>query len=269
MKINNLNIKFSCLLIAMLALNISYGQTDGQSKQLITKMMKVTGNYDKLKSKKDVQFDYIYDNFEAGKDISLEKLIFDGEHSWASYSQHDRNVLPDQDGHALQSFISGTPQLTLDGKFITDEKALGSTVFIREVNPFWFSMIYKLLDNGTNHTYMGTENLDGINYEKVSLKYDNAVTGKPADDEYILYFNPKTHLLDLFYFSLPAFNINEPILKMTMSYEIIEGIYIPTVRKSYGPNPKTGEYQLGGEYTFKNIKFGNGFKAKDFMLTGK
>ena len=262
-------IKCSFLLAAMLASYTISAQSDTKSKMLVANMTKVIGSYDKLKSKKDVQFDYVYDNFAKGKDVSEEKIIFDGEHSWGSYTQHDRNVLPGQDGIAQQSLINGKPQLTLDGKFITDEKALGATVFLREVNPFWFSMIYKLEDHGTRLSYVGTETVDGIAYEKVSLKYDNAVTKKPADDEYILYFNPKTHLIDLFYFSLPARGINDPILKMTMSYEVIKGIHIPTVRKSYGPNPETGEYQLGGEYTFKNIKFKNGFKAQDFMLKGK
>ena len=265
----SLLVKHTCLLAALFAMNIVSAQTDAKSNELINNMIEVIGNYDKLKAKKDVQFDYVYDNFDAGKDISLEKLIFDGELSWASYSQHDRNVLPGQEGEAKQSLIHGKPQLTLNGKFVTDEKALGATVFIREVNPFWFSMIYKLKDNGTNYTYLGTETVDGIDYEKVSLKYDNAITKKPADDEYILYFNPKTHMIDLFFFSLPAFGVNQPILKMTMSYEIIDGIYIPTVRNSYGPNPETGEYQLGGTYTFKNVKFNNGFKAEDFVLKGE
>lgn len=83
-------------------------------------------------------------NFDAGKDISEEKLIFAGEATWARYTRHERNVLPDKEGIVEQSLIAGKPQITLNGKFITDEKALGATTFIREVNPFWFSMIYKL-----------------------------------------------------------------------------------------------------------------------------
>ena len=75
-------------------------------------------------------------------------------------------------------------------------------------------------------------------------------------------------MLNLFYFSLPAFGINEPIIKMTHSYENFKGIYIPTKRKSYAPNPETGEYQINGEYTFKDVKFNNGFKVKDFLIKG-
>jgi hypothetical protein len=232
-------------------------------------MIDVVGSYEKLRSMNDVEFHYVYDNFDAGKDVSDERIIFDGESTWAKYTEHQRNVLPGQEGIVEQSLIGGTPQVTLDGKFVKDEKALGGTTFIREVNVYWFTMIYKLEDSSTNYKYLGTENVNDLEYSKVALTYTNSITGKVADDEYILYFNPETHLPDLFYFSLPAFGIDKPILRMELTYENIDGIYIPTVRKSYGPNPETGEYVLGGEYTFSGVKFNNGFKASDFILTEK
>ena len=258
-----------CILLFVFGTNNAWAQSDAKSAKLIDNMMSVTGDYAKLWAKKDVSFNYVYDNFDAGKDVSQERLIFDGEHTWASYSVHQRNVLPKEVGVAEQSLIDGKPQLTLNGKFVRAKEALGATVFIREVNPFWFTMVYKLKDNGTIYKYLGTEKVDGKVYEKVSLTYDNGVIQKEANDEYILYFNPTTHLIDLFYFSLPAFGVNAPILKMTLSYEVIEGIYIPTLRESFGPNPDTGEYQLGGRYTFKDIKFNNGFKKEDFVLSEK
>lgn len=248
---------------------IAQKQIDAKSRMILDNMKKVVGSYDDFRKMKDVQFDYIYDNFDAGKDVSQEKFIIAGESTWAKYTVHQRNVLPGKEGMVEQSLINGKAQITLNGKFVTDEQAVGGTVFIREVNPFWFSMIYKLEDASTMYTYLGTEDVDGKSYDKVSLKYENSMTGKAADDEYILYFNQKTHLLDLFYFSLPAFGVNDPILKMVHNYEVIDGIYVPTVRRSYGPNPQTGEYALNGEYTFKNVKFKNGFKESDFVLTEK
>jgi len=262
----NTNLQYALVALFLMTAYIGNAQTDVKSQQLLDNLTSVIGDYKKLKSKKDVQFHYVYNNFDAGKDVSAERLIFDGEDSWATYGQHDRNVLIGKKGIVQQSLINGVPQLSLNGKWVTDKEALGATVFIREVNSFWFSMIYKLGDEGTNHKYTGTENVDGINYEKVMLTYNNAVTGKAADDEYILYFNPTTHMLDLFYFSLPAFGVKDPILKMTMDYEKIGGVYIPTKRKSYAPNPKTGKYAINGEYTFSNIKFKNGYKPKDFKL---
>jgi hypothetical protein len=258
-------IKKSMLLLAItFALNASVAQTDSKSAQLVDALVAVNGGYEKLASKKDVQFTYIYDNFDNGRDVSTERHIFNGEHSWGSYKEHKRNVLPEKEGLAVQSLVNGKPTLSLDGMEITDEKALGGTVFLRKVNFYWFTMMYKLKDPGTNYKHLGTEEINGIQYDKVSLTYNADITKKEKNDEYILYFNPKTHLIDLFFFSLPDWGINEPILKMTLDYEVVDGLYISTVRKSYGPNEK-GEYQLNGAYTFKDITFNNGFKSEDFV----
>lgn len=240
-------------------------KADAKSEALLNALVGVNGGYKNIASKKDVQFTYIYDNLDKGRDVSTERHIFHGEHSWGSYKEHARNVLPNQKGTAVQSLVDGKPALTLDGKQITDEKAIGGTVFLRKVNFYWFTMMYKLKDAGTNYKYLGTEKVNDVVYEKVSLKYDGAITKKEKNDEYILYFNPNTHLIDLFYFSLPDWGIDKPILKMTLEYEVVDGLYLTTVRKSYGPNEK-GEYNLGGIYTFKDIKFNNGFKAEDFKL---
>lgn len=263
MKMNT--IKKSLLLLAInFVFSAGIAQTDSKSAQLIDALVAVNGGYEKLASKKDVQFTYIYDNFDNGRDVSTERHIFNGEHSWGSYKEHKRNVLPEKEGLAVQSLVNGKPTLSLDGTEITDEKALGGTVFLRKVNFYWFTMMYKLKDPGTNYKHLGTEEINGIQYDKVSLTYNADVTKKEENDEYILYFNPKTHLIDLFFFSLPDWGINEPILKMTLDYEVVDGLYISTVRKSFGPNEK-GEYQANGAYTFKDITFNNGFKPEDFV----
>ncbi len=261
--------KVAGLSLVLFTIQLNAQQADSKSKSLLSNMYKVTGDYGDLWKKNDVQFDYLYDNFAAGKDVSQERFIIDGEHTWARYTTHERNVLPGQDGIVVQSLIDGVPQVTLNGKSVKDEAALGGTKFIREVNPFWFMMSYKIADPSTIHSYLGSEVVDGVTYEKVSLKYKNEMTGKPADDEYILYYNTKSNLIDLFYFSLPAMGVNDPIIKMEIEYDIIEGIYVPTKRRSYAPNPETGAYTLNGEYTFSNIKFNNGFKKEDFALKGE
>jgi uncharacterized protein DUF6503 len=252
-------------LIVLFISPIHAQQTDAKSNELLNALIEVNGGYKHIASKKDVQFTYIYDNQAKGKDVSTERHIFNGEHSWASYEQHERNVLPKQKGVALQSLIHGKPSLTLNRKPITDQKALDATVFLRKVNFYWFTMMYKLNDPGTNYHYLGTETVNHITYDKVSLHYDAAITKKENNDEYILYFNPNTHLVDFFYFSLPDWGVDKPILKMTLAYEKVDGVYLSTVRKSYGPNAK-GEYELGGIYTCKDIKFNNDFKVDDFKL---
>ena len=255
----------SAAVILLFMATLSAQNTDTKSLALLDALVSVNGGYEQLAAKKDVQFHYVYDNFDKGKDVSTERHIFDGEHSWASYEQHDLNVMPGQKGVALQSLIDGTPALTLDGKSITDPKAIGGTVFLRKVNFYWFTMMYKLKDPGTNYKYLGTEKVGDITYDKVSLTYNADVTKKEKNDEYILFFNPNTHLIDQFFFSLPDWGIDKPILKMTLSYETIDGLLITTVRKGFMPN-ETGGYMPIGVYTFSEIKFNNGFKKEDFKL---
>jgi hypothetical protein len=240
-------------------------QSDAKSKALLNALTEVNGGYQKIAAKKDVQFTYIYDNFDKGRDVSTERHIFNGEHSWGSYKEHKRNVLPNEEGVAVQSLVNDNPALTLDGEPVSDQEALAGTIFLRKVNFYWFTMMYKLKDPGTNYSYLGIEKINGIAYDKVSLTYDADVTKKEKNDEYILYFNPDTHLIDLFYFSLPDWGINDPILKMTLTYDIVDGIYLTTVRESYVPNEQ-GAYILNGRYTFKDIKINNGFRAEDFKL---
>ncbi|MDO7136324.1 hypothetical protein [Algibacter lectus] len=255
------NTAASILLMFAFTLSIQAQNTDAKSLELLNALESVNGGYAKLASKKDVQFNYVYDGLEKGKDISLERLIFNGEHSWASYSQHDLYVLPGKKGTATQSLVDGKPSIALDGVTVTDPKAIGGTVFIRNVNFYWFSMMYKLKDDGTNYKYLGTEKVGEVTYDKVSLIYSSDITKKEQNDEYILYFNPNTHLVDQFLFSLPAMGIAKPILKMVLTYENIDGIMVSTVRKGYMP---TGESM--GVFTFSEVKFNNAFKKEDFLL---
>ena len=238
--------------------------SDQRSIELIKALEKTNGGWKTLSKLKDVEFTYTYhDMTKKAKDISIERYIFEGESSWAEYRQHEVNVMPGISGKVKQCLVDGTPAITLDGKPVMDPKAIGGTAFLRHANFYWFTMMYKLGDPGTVHKYLGSEELNGIAYDKVSLVYEN--TGKEADDEYILYFNPKTHLVDLFYFSLPAFGVKQPVLRMELEYEKINGVYIATKRKGIFPDAN-GNYAQGGAYTYSNIKFKNGFKKTDFAL---
>lgn len=238
--------------------------SDQKSVALIKSLEKVNGGWKALSKLKDVEYLYTYDDKnKKAKDISIERYIFDGEQSWADYSAHEVNVMPGKSGKVKQCLMDGKAEITLDGKLVNDPKAVGGTAFLRSANFYWFTMMYKLNDPGTVNKYLGTEAVNGITYDKVSLTYEN--TGKSADDEYILYFNPKTHLVDRFYFSLPAMGVNQPVLRMELEYEKINGVYIATTRKGFFPN-KEGVYSLGGVYTSSNIKFKNGFTKADFAL---
>jgi len=260
------NLLIALLFITMGIAGCSQSKTttsNDKSVQLIQTMEKVNGGWNSLLKLKDVEYTYKYDDKAKGMDISTERYIFQDESSWADYSQHNVNVMPGIEGKVKQSLVNGNPKITMDGKTITDQAAVGGTAFLRHANFYWFTMMYKLNDPNAIHSYLGKENVNGINYDKVNIKYTG--TGKTADDEYILFFNPTTHLVDQFYFSLPAFGVNDPIIRMELSYKKMNGVYIATHRKGFFPDGNGG-YVLGGEYTSSNIKFKNGFTKKDLSL---
>ncbi|WP_010521766.1 DUF6503 family protein [Aquimarina agarivorans] len=257
-------LKFT-LITSIFSIQAFAQKTDEKSAALLKAMTEVNGGYEKLAAQNDVQYTYVYDNFDKGKDVSVEKYIFNGEHSWGAYETHQIHVLPKQEGKVVQSLVNNKVAVTLNGEAVTDPKAVGTADFLRKVNIFWFAMMYKLNDPGTVYEYQGNEEVDGVTYDKVRLTYKSAVTKKEKNDEYILYFNPSTHLVDFFYFNIVGMGITKPVIKMSLEYEQINGVYVATTRKSFAPNEK-GEYTLNGEYTSSDVKFNNGFKPEDFKL---
>ena len=238
--------------------------SDKKSLELIQALEKVNGGWHALSKMKDVEFTYDYDDkSKKAKDISKERFIFNGEQIWGEYSEHKVNVMPETEGIVRQRVIDGKPEASLDGKPLTDQKSIGTSGFLRGASYYWFTMMYKLNDSGTIHKYLGTEKVNNIMYDKVSLTFEN--TGKASDDSFILYFNPKTHLVDRFYFSLPAFGVNDPVLLMELDYEKIDGMYVSTTRRGVFPNAKGG-YGLAIVFTYSNIKFNNGFTKEDLSL---
>ena len=259
--------------IVLPALLVFMGLVNAQQPdptQLITEMEQATGGWDKLYALKDVEFSYDYLSPQQGvRDLSTERYIFEGEHSWAKYSTHQINVLPDQSGEVIQSLVNSKPTISHQGKLLTDPQLLGATDFLRRANYFWFTMNFKLNDPGTIHEYVGEEKMGGNTYHKVRVTYNSGKTGKEQNDGYLLYINEDTHLVDQFYFSLPAMGVNEIAIKMKVEYETLNGVKLPVKRTIYMPG-SDGKFSAEPSLiqTSTNIKFSNGFTPEDFKLKG-
>lgn len=260
--------KTKLFLLLLLSSTFSYAQIDEKSQQLIAEMETALGGWDQLWSQHDISYEYDYHYPGNGKkDISTERYIFEGEHSWAKYTQHDINVAPETKGIVIQSLVHGQPAVSLDGKRMMDEKMVGTADFLRRANYFWLTMFYKMDDPGVIVTYRGKEAMAGTDYEVVHVTYNPEVTGKPKNDEYILYLHPKTKLVDRFFFSLPAMGVEAPVILMAVEYQKINGVQLPTKRLIYQPGadgklPK--EAQL--IQTLTQVSFNNGFTPEDFQL---
>jgi len=243
---------------------ITYDVTN--PKSILTAVEQAVGGWDALWKKGDVQFDYYYE-YPDKKDVSVERYVFDNGMSWAKYTTHNVNVMPDTEGTVIQCFDGSSAMVSHEGDTVADPQVIGTAAFLRQANYFWFTMPYRLDEPGTIHEYLGQEEVKGIVYDKVKVTYDPAITGKEQNDTYIVYVNPETRLIDQFYFSLPFFGVEQPVLFMEVEYEKIGDLMLPTKRFVYQPNEK-GEYpdQAGLIQTSTNIKFNNGFNLEDLAI---
>ncbi len=243
---------------------LSYSTDD--PKSIIKAVEMANGTWDKLWEQKDVQFDYYYKQADGKIDESVERYVFDTEESWAKYTKHEINVLPETEGIAIQYYDGDSAFVSLDGEAIENPEAIGVAKFLRKANYFWFVMMYKLDNPGANYDYMGQESVKGMNYDKVKVTYEPKVTGKEQNDTYILYVNPETKMVDQFYFSLPAFGVNEPVILMTLEYSEIDGLQIPTTRNIYMPGENGYSEEPNLVEVSENVKFNNGFTEDSMQL---
>ena len=263
-------ILFIGLLLSALTFSLtSATTTDGPTPQeLIKEMEKAMGGWNKLYDLKDVQFAYNYEYpGQNKKDHSIERYIFEGEHSWAKYDVHQINVMPDKGGEVIQAYVNHKAAMSHDGKMMMDEASVGSSQFLRKANYYWFTMMYKLSDPGVELKMMDNETVNGIDYQKIRVEFNPVTVGKKVNDAYILYLNPKTKLVDQFLFSLPVRGVNAPVILMTVEYQTINGVKVPAKRSVYQPGPD-GKLSTSPNLvqTSSNIKFKNGFTPADFML---
>ena len=241
---------------------------DAQNPQSILANVEFAqGGWDDLYGKKDVQYTYDYRYPDNTADVSTERYMFSNEASYAVYSQNDINAMPGTEGKVEQFFDGKNAHAVVDGKELKDPAAIGGADFLRRANYFWFVMPYKLNDNGTILKSMGQEDYNGTTYDKVSVTYDSAITGKEQNDSYILYVNPATKMIDRFFFSLPAMGVNVPAIAANYEYTDIDGQKLATKRTYFMPNAQ-GEYNEEVPsivQTLTDVTFNNGFTAETIM----
>lgn len=230
--------------------------------ELVAKMVEKTGNYNLLLNKKDVIYTYTYQTPNGASDVSIEKYIFKNELSMGYYKHHQR-TFPNLVGEVKQGYDGHGYWLKHNHKVLNDSTRLKMVMFNRHTNFYWFAMIQKLLDPGLNYEYIGEKNINKTTYDivKVSFKSKNS---KPTDT-YQLYINKKTNLVDQFLFTVADFGLLETPFLMTLEYEKIDGIWIPTQRKykksTWNANVDKSPWT---NVTWTNIKFNNNLSPNDF-----
>lgn len=242
-------------------LPIQAQKADERSAFLLNKLIEVNGGFEKLLKAEDVQFTHtkvVYGNRRESK----EKLIFKGEHSLSVYKGEYKG----RQGIIKRSNIGGRGAMSIDDELLTDTQVEKIAVRANNITFYRFSMMYKLSDPSTIATYAGRERIGEISYDKVKLIFDYNKSDKKAHDEYLLYFNPETHLVDLFLYSETNGDVlKAPKAKVLVTYKLIQDIYVPIIRKHMKLN-KNKEWQVYGVYSFSDVRFTNGYTAEDFEL---
>jgi len=235
-----------------------------EAKALITKVVEANGGINALHQLKDVSFDYTFKIEEKNVvDVSKERYIFDGEVSYAQYTERQVYALPQMKGTHTQFFDGNKTLSKMDDQVITEQQPAYIGHALRKTNYYWFAMMFKLLDPGVHHKMLPTRNVDGIAYEIVEMTFGENVG--EANDKFVLYIHPKTHRIDQFLFTAVGFGVTDPNL-MKVKYEQIDGVYLTTHRK-YAPADWEGNAvkESWTEQSIKNVRFNNGLDLENIQ----
>ncbi|NJO86852.1 MAG: hypothetical protein HC821_02010 [Lewinella sp.] len=221
-------------------------------RQLIDEMMTALGGKQNFYNQGNVSYDYEYTDPNGGLSLQgKETYMFDGELSRGDYQEHS---LLGAAGKVVEGYDGQAAWVTFDGKISTDPQANGVARFLRKTNYYWFTMFFKLQDEGVNLEFVGTKKVEGRDYNLVRVTFGNAVGD--AQDTYVLYLNQRTKLVDQFLFTVIGFGVKEPNL-MKLHYETVGGIKVATERVYVASN---WEGEIVGEQWattyWTNIVFG-------------
>lgn len=238
-------------------------EAERDARTLVKFMVEAVGGTERLRALKDVEYEYTYLQPDGKKDVSLERYIFDGELSWAKYLTREAFVAPQLEGELVQGFDGSESWATLNGSLIDDPNLNKINDFMRKTNFYWFTMMFKLLDPGINYKRLPSRVVNGVEYDVVEVFFEEGVGD--AQDTYVLYVNPVTHLIDQFLFTVMDFGMSQPLL-MVVKYAEVDGLKLPTAR-SYVASDWEGNIR-GDKWTAEisdKIRFGNDFTKVQFQ----
>jgi hypothetical protein len=121
-------------------------------------------------------------------------------HYWDRWSGRHRLEGKTKEGESyvvLDNITTRKGSVYIDGKPVDGEKAskMVEGSYGAWVNDtYWLLMPYKLKDPGVNLTYVGHQQIDGKDYEEISLTF--GPVGLTPGDHYWAWFNAGTHLMD-------------------------------------------------------------------------
>jgi len=135
-------------------------------------------------------------------------------HTWDKWTGQHRVEGTDKEGHKyvmIENVNTKEGKAWLDGKPVEGEalKKMMENAYGAWVNDtYWLIMPYKIKDPGVHLTYAGEDTIDGKAYDKLHLSFDHV--GLTPGDEYWVWINQSTHLMDRWAFHLESMKPDEP-----------------------------------------------------------
>lgn len=242
------------ILLTLALGSLSFSTSIAQdANKIISNMVEAIGGKENYYNKGGVTYDIEYSNPNTSIAFSgKETYVFDKELSSGVYSKH--SLIAPNGGDVVEGYNGTDAWVKLNGQLLTDAKPNGVARFLRKTNYYWFSMLFKLQDNGVNLKHTGTASVEGRNYDLIKVTFGDQVGD--AQDTYVLYVNQRTKLIDQFLFTVVGFGVKDPFL-MKLNYETVDGIKIPSERTYIEANWQ-GDI-IGEKWTttyWENIKFG-------------
>lgn len=260
-KLNNIMIRLLSILFFMSSLGTLAAQ---DPTVFINQMYDAIGGTESFKKLKDIEYTYTYRS-NGKSNVSIERYIFDGEISYGKYIKNEQGTPPNTKEAFVQYFDGVSAQVLVGGKNIEDKASIDRAFFSRKTNFYWLFMMHKLKDPGIIYDYSGIRTVEGIHYNIVTVTFENNVG--VAQDKYVLYINPYTHLVDQFLFNVTAVGRVDPLL-MKVQYQSIQGVMLPVLRKYKPAKNWEGDYDMDAPWTLEiceNIKVRNGFNKKSIL----
>jgi hypothetical protein len=102
---------------------------------------------------------------------------------------------------------------------------------------YWLVMPYKLRDPGVQLSYVGEEKIDGVDYDKLLLRFEKV--GLTPGDRYWAYINKDTHLMDRWAYVLESMEAGAaPTMWLWQGWQKFGNIMLAPTRSQVGGDRK-------------------------------
>lgn len=139
---------------------------------------------------------------------------------------------------------------------LPDSSAFLNARFYKNLHFYFFALPFMSADEGVFHESLGQKVFNGTNYDVVKITYGENVGDSP-EDQYILYINSETKVLDMINYSVTYFDSSRGDKYSAIiyhEYQTINGLKVPKSFSGYKwENDSIGDQRY--QATFENVIF--------------